>query len=205
MKKKLYFYTDITIKKFIIDLLIEDFELLELPKNCYEDLGFKNKNILYVTNNIFKKNLNPNINFFSNNNVVAYSSRKKNNENLNKYKKIKTFFGPLYINKFQSFIKNNFNSDVLYYKDLKIFDDKIKNISLGFSQTLTELEKNLLVEFINKKQLRREYILESVLKLNKNIETKTIESHLTRIRKKIFIIKSDIQIFSKGDVFYLDN
>ena len=47
--------------------------------------------------------------------------------------------------------------------------------------------------------------LEKIMNVKKNIETKTIESHLTRIRKKLLIVKSKIQISSKDDVFYLED
>ena len=54
-------------------------------------------------------------------------------------------------------------------------------------------------------QIKRGYFLEKVLEIKKNIETKTIESHLTRIRKKLLMINSEIQISSKGDVFFIED
>ena len=57
----------------------------------------------------------------------------------------------------------------------------------------------------NKKQIKRQFLLESVLKKRKDIETKTIETHLTRIRKKLLKINSEVLISSKNDIFYLDN
>ena len=56
-----------------------------------------------------------------------------------------------------------------------------------------------------KKQITREFLLEEILKIKKDIETKTIESHLTRIRRKLLKIESEIQISSKEDVFFLEN
>ena len=78
------------------------------------------------------------------------------------------------------------------------------NLNSGMSALLTPLEKEILIAFFLKIQIKREYLLERVLKINKDIETKTIESHLTRIRKKLLKIKSKIQISSKDDLFYLD-
>ena len=55
-----------------------------------------------------------------------------------------------------------------------------------------------------KKQIKKEYLLEEVLRIKKDIETKTIESHLTRIRKKLIKIESKILITSKDDKIYIE-
>jgi DNA-binding response OmpR family regulator len=70
---------------------------------------------------------------------------------------------------------------------------------------LTPLEKEILIVLFEKKQITREFLLEEILKIKKDIETKTIESHLTRIRRKLLKIESEIQISSKEDVFFLEN
>jgi DNA-binding response OmpR family regulator len=70
---------------------------------------------------------------------------------------------------------------------------------------LTALEKKILIEFIEYKKIKRDYFLENIIKIKKNVETKTIESHLSRIRKKLLKINSLIQISSKEDVFYFEN
>ena len=79
------------------------------------------------------------------------------------------------------------------------------NLNNQISCLLTSLEKNILIELIEHKKIKREYFLEKIMNVKKNIETKTIESHLTRIRKKLLIVKSKIQISSKDDVFYLED
>ena len=70
---------------------------------------------------------------------------------------------------------------------------------------LTPLEKEIIIVLFEKKQITREFLQEEILKIKKNIETKTIESHLTRIRRKLLKIESEIQISSKEDVFFLEN
>ena len=79
------------------------------------------------------------------------------------------------------------------------------NIKANSSCLLTPLEVIILTEFVYRKQMKREYFLEKILKIKKNIETKTIESHLTRIRKKLTKIQSEIKISSKEDIFYIND
>ena len=72
------------------------------------------------------------------------------------------------------------------------------------SLLLTPLEKKILIFLFKNKEINKTLLLEKVLKIKKDVETKTIESHLTRIRKKLLFVKSEIQISLKDDVVYLD-
>ena len=72
------------------------------------------------------------------------------------------------------------------------------------SLLLTPLEKKILIFLFENKEINKTLMLEKVLKIKKDVETKTIESHLTRIRKKLLFVKSEIQISLKDDVVYLD-
>ena len=63
---------------------------------------------------------------------------------------------------------------------------------------LTTLEKDILIPLINQEQIEKNFLLENILKIKKDTETKTIESHLTRIRNKLSKIDSKLKIISKG-------
>ena len=121
-----------------------------------------------------------------------------------KYGQSNFLYGPIRIKKFFDTIRMCFLSKTIFYKDLKIVGEKIFNLELKLFCTLTYLEKEILTKLIEKKEINRDYFLEEILKIKKNIETKTIESHLTRIRKKLLSIKSKITITSKEDKFYLE-
>ena len=56
---------------------------------------------------------------------------------------------------------------------------------------------------INQKQIEKNFLLESILKIKKDTETKTIESHLTRIRNKLLKVDSELKIISKGGKVFL--
>ena len=64
---------------------------------------------------------------------------------------------------------------------------------------LTQLEKDILILLFERKKVEKNFLLENILKLRKDTETKTIESHLTRIRKKLTSINSEVEIISKDN------
>ena len=115
------------------------------------------------------------------------------------------FYGHSSVKKFLDEIKISFIFKILVLKNIEIVGEKITNINSGENLLLTSLEKEILIVLLENKKIKRDYLLEEILKIKKNIETKTIESHLTRIRRKLLRIKSEIQIFSKEDVIYLDS
>jgi len=75
---------------------------------------------------------------------------------------------------------------------------------MGLSVLLTPLEKEILIFLFENKRVKKDLLLEKIIKIKKEIETKTVESHLTRIRGKLIKIKSQIKIKTKEDIFYLD-
>jgi DNA-binding response OmpR family regulator len=54
-----------------------------------------------------------------------------------------------------------------------------------------------------RKKIAKDFLLESVLNLRKDTKTKTLESHLTRIRKKLICINSEIEIILKENTVFL--
>ena len=87
---------------------------------------------------------------------------------------------------------------------IEILGDKITNTIMELSVMLTPLEKEILIFLFENKKIKKDFLLEKIIKIKKEIKTKTAESHLTRIRGKLMKIKSEIQIKTKEDVFYLD-
>ena len=202
MKDKIYISVE-GFNSYFFKELFCDFKIENLTESNLSDINFKNRNVIFFNNIKIKESVGQS--FFLNNNVIIFSSKKKK-ELFNKtYYKIKTFYAPLKVKKFLDNVKTHFYSTVIIYKDIKVLEGKIFNCKTSDFCQLTSLEKNILLEIIEHKKIKRDYFLENILKIKKNIETKTIESHLTRIRKKLLLIKSEIQIFSKDDVFYIEN
>ena len=201
MRDKVYVYSKTSLLSIIKEMLL-NFEVLELAIDVFNNKEFKNNNILMILSDDIASKINDN--FFLNNNVVVFFSKNQNGFDKTHLQKTKFFYGPINVKKFCDEIKAHFISKTAVYKNTRIWGEKMTNLNSGMSALLTPLEKEILIAFFLKIQIKREYLLERVLKINKDIETKTIESHLTRIRKKLLRIKSKIQISSKDDIFYLD-
>ena len=201
MRDKVYVYSKTSLLSIIKEILL-NFEVLELSIDVFNNKEFKNNNILMILSDDMASKINDN--FFLNNNVVVFFLKNQKGLDKTHFQKTKFFYGPINVKKFYDEIKTHFISKTAVYKNTKIWGEKMTNLNSGISTLLTPLEKEILIAFFLKIQIKREYLLERVLKINKDIETKTIESHLTRIRKKLLKIKSKIQISSKDDLFYLD-
>ena len=98
-------------------------------------------------------------------------------------------------------IMNDINDS---FGDLKIIDRKIINTKNELTSILTESEKKILSMLIENNSYERDEIKRKVLNINKNINTNSLDSHLTRIRKKLEKIKSDVKISSKEELLVID-
>ncbi len=200
MKNTIYLYSQPSLLSIIKEIFF-DFEVLTITLDVFDNSDFTHQNIVLFDAHDFSK-INESV--FKKNNVVICFSKKPNNLDETKYYKTKFFYKNINVKKFFDEVKTYFIARTVIFKNNKIFDEKIINLNNELSALLTPLEKEILTVLFEKKQINREYLLEKVLKIKKNIETKTIESHLTRIRKKLIKIKSNIHISSKDDKFYID-
>jgi len=113
------------------------------------------------------------------------------------------FYALTNIDKFKHEVITFFGSKPFLYKDIKISGEKIINSKNKKEAYLTRPEKEILILLFERKKIEKKFLLENVLKLRKDTETKTIESHLTRIRKKLLSINSQIEIISKENKIFL--
>ena len=124
-----------------------------------------------------------------------------NNINLkDKYSHTKFLISPTTLNQLKrsiNYIISQKNISLL--DDIKIINEKIINMKNKKSCQLTLIEKEILTELISKKNCDKSFIKENILNLKKNIETNSLESHLTRIRKKLELVGSKIKLISKKD------
>lgn len=201
MKSVIYLYSQEFLFDIINQILFE-YKILPLNSDELNNHNFKNNNTLLVLKNDSAKEIKKS--FFSNTNVVVFLPNKQN-LSIDEKSYNAHFISRSSTKKFLDEINTFFISKILVLKNIEIMNEKISNINSGESLLLTSLEKKILVVLFENKKIKRDYFLEEILKIKKNIETKTIESHLTRIRKKLFSIKSEVQIKSKEDFIYLDS
>ena len=187
--------------KIAIEILF-DYKIIPLTFDQLNNENFKNNNTILFGDRDLEKKIQKY--FFLQNNVVFFIKDKKNYTKQSVSQNSIFFYGRLGVKKFVDEIKTCFINKKVVLKKTEIFGDKITNLSLGLSVLLTSLEKEILIFLFENKRVEKYYLLEKIIKIKKEIETKTAESHLTRIRGKLNKIKSDIQIKTKDDVFYLD-
>ena len=116
---------------------------------------------------------------------------------------LKTFNKHININKFIDEVTTFFAKNSIIYGDIKVQEEKIINNKTEKEIPLTPLEKDILTLLIERQEIEKNFLLEGVLKIKKETETKTIESHLTRIRNKLSKINSKLKIISKGKKIFL--
>ena len=145
------------------------------PKDL--DIGFINKfkrfkNILFILNK--KTNLTEN----HNNSILEY---------------------PITISRLKCKVSKFFSDQKKFFFDIEISDQRIININNKKFCFFTHVEKDIFQELINQKKVKRKYLEENILKINFKVETRSLDSHLSRIRKKLKMIHSKIKIISRSE------
>ena len=198
--KEFYLYSEKKIHNIIKEMFL-NFKIHSISAEQIKQNNFKNQNLLLILEGELLKNLSRSF-FFNNNIVIFYETNKVLDNKL--YSNVKFFTKHININKFIDEVTTYFDGNVSDFGDIKILGEKIINKNTQKEIFLTTLEKDILIALIEKKQAERNFLLEGVLKIKKDTETKTIESHLTRIRNKLLKIESKLKIISKGERFYLE-
>lgn len=183
------------IKEMFVNFKINFVSIDKIKKN-----NFINQNILLIVSEETVDNLSSS--FFSNNNVIIFYISNKYFSKKFVYD-AKVFDKHININKFIDNVSTFFDKNLLNYEDIEVIGEKIINKKVEKEIFLTALEIDILKLLINKKQVEKDFLLENILKIKKDTETKTIESHLTRIRSKLLKINSKLKIISKDNKIFL--
>ena len=197
--REFYLYSEKQIHNTIKEMFI-NFEIHMISIDILKKNNFINQNILLIVSEVFKENLQQS--FFKKNNVVIFYTT-NNNSNRKSLYDLKTFNRHININKFIDEVTTFFAKNRIIYGDIKMQGEKIINNKTEKETLLTPLEKDILTLLIERKEVEKNFLLEGVLKIKKETETKTIESHLTRIRNKLSKINSKLKIISKGKKIFL--
>ncbi len=164
-------------------------------------------------NNSYKNNI-PNIVILNNKDELKVVNIKKLNENylilsslnnliLNKYNNL--LITPKSINNIRSRIENFVENVKIDYHDICIANDKLTNLKNNSFCYLTKIEVEILCFLIREKITTKDYIKKNILNIKNNIETNSLESHLTRIRKKMNKINTSVKIHSKSEKLLITN
>tara|TARA_B100000963_G_scaffold136909_1_gene119101 strand:- start:117 stop:713 length:597 start_codon:yes stop_codon:yes gene_type:complete len=192
LKNKINIFSDKKIKFFLSQLFSDHelffFDLSEIQNN----LENTKTNIVFINDNEGKISID--FKKLSNNFLVLSNVKNQNLKTNNQL--IKT---PTSINHLKTLVENFLENIKISFHDITIINEKMTNINNNSFCYLTKLESEILSFLIIEKKSTKKYIQENILSIKSTIQTSSLDSHLTRIRKKINQIDSNIKIHSKSE------
>ena len=194
MRNKLNIFSNNKVNNFLTSILSEyDITFMKFDRINY-NLENGGINIVFINN---EKDLSL-INFnYLKDNYLIISSLKSNRLNLNTNLKLINI--PVSINHIINEIENFIQNLKIQFHDISIDNEKITNLSNNSFCYLTKLELEILKYLIREKETSKKFIKENILNIKSNIETNSLESHLTRIRKKMNSLNTAVKIQSKSE------
>ena len=87
----------------------------------------------------------------------------------------------------------------VHFHDISVDNEKLTNLKNNCFCYLTKAELEIITCLIREKETSKNFIKENILEIRSNIQTNSLESHLTRIRKKMSKIKTDVKIQTRND------
>ena len=192
MKNKINIFSNNKIKFFLTELF-SDYELIFMNLDEIEKkTNSTNANIVFINEEETSKLIN--FKKLSDNFLILSSS---NNINLKiNNKLIKT---PMTINHIKNTIENFLTNLKIQFHDIIIFNEKLTNFKNNSFCYLTKLESEILTHLIMEKESTKNHIKENILNIKSTIQTNSLDSHLTRIRKKMNQINTSVKIQSKSE------
>ena len=106
---------------------------------------------------------------------------------------------PISINSLKNSVSSFAQNFKIQFHDISIENEKLTNIKNNSFCYLTKVELEILKNLIKEKEISKTYIKENILNIKSNIETNSLESHLTRIRKKMIKVDTSVKIKTKGE------
>ena len=191
MKNEINIFCNNNIKNFLPTLLA-DYELtimkLDQIKN---NIQASQANIIIISNNDIDLSACGKLR----DNCLIIS----NSKNLNFNNKSNILNSPLSINHLKNRIEHFVQGLKVQFHDLSLYNEKLTNLNNDNFCYLTKIELEILTYLIRKKETSKNFIKENILNIKSNIETNSLESHLSRIRKKMNIIKTKVKIQTKNE------
>lgn len=194
MKDKLNIYSNSKIEKFLHSVFSKYDSIFMKLESIDHKIQKNQPNIIIINN----KNESGLINFENlNDNFLIITSLKNDKSNLNNNLKfIKT---PIPITHLKNTILNFTQNLKIHFYDISIDNEKLINLKNNSFCYLTKVELEILKYLIREKEATKSFIKENILNIKSSIETNSLESHLTRIRKKMNKVHTSVKIRTKSE------
>ena len=191
MKNGLNIFCNNNIKNFLPSLL-SDYELTIMKLDQIKDnIQTSQANIIIISNNDI--DLRDYGNLSDNFLIISNLKKLKFNNKLN------ILNCPVPINQLKNRIEYLVQNLKVKFHDLTLYNEKLINLDNNCFCYLTKIELEILIYLIRKKETSKNFIKENILNIKSNIETNSLESHLSRIRKKMSLIKTKVRIQTKNE------
>ena len=194
MRDKLYIYSNNVTKKFLHSVFTKyDLVFMKLESIDYKTQKIQ-PNIIIISNN-YENTL---INFENlNENYLIITNLKTNRINQNN--NLKFLNMPTPINFLKNSVSNFIQNFKIQFHDISIENEKLTNLKNNSFCYLTKVELEILKYLMREKETSKHFIKVNILNIKSNIETNSLESHLTRIRKKMNKVKTCVKIKTKSE------
>ncbi len=194
MKSKVNIFSNNKINEFIKNLLSKyELTFLELENINYKEQN-TNVNIIFI--NKEKDFYKINFQNLNENNLIVSNIRDKK---LNLNNRIQSLNIPTSVNNIKNKIESFIQNLKVQFHDILIDNEKLTNLKNNSFCYLTKIEVEILTCLIREKETNKNFIKENILKIKSNIETNSLESHLTRIRKKMNEIGTAVKIQTRNE------
>tara|TARA_B100000575_G_C23107470_1_gene639343 strand:+ start:782 stop:1384 length:603 start_codon:yes stop_codon:yes gene_type:complete len=195
MKDKLNIYSNNKIKKFLHSVFTKyNLVFMKLESIDYNTQKIQ-PNIIIISNN----NENALINFEKlDDNYLIITNLKTKPANQNNFLKFLNM--PISINSLKNSVSNFTQNFKIQFHDISIENEKLTNLKNNSFCYLTKVELEILKYLMREKETSKNFIKENILNIKSNIETNSLESHLTRIRKKMNKVETCVKIKTKSEI-----
>ena len=199
MKQKITIYTDIKSDYFLKQLFSE----YELIFRKVLDLNFTSQefetSIIFLNDFSNFDNLNLDKIFNKYMMIAGFNISLPNNN---------FFFlrTPTSITNLRNQVKKFLSFKGIKFDDINLINRKLINMNNSKKYCfLTEIENEILLYLVNKRSCRKSLIKKDILNIKKDIETNSLDSHLSRIRKKLAKIESHLKIKTKNEILSISS
>ncbi len=193
MRYKINIISNKNIYNFLTTLLFDHELIFMKPENIDYNLQNAQANIVILNDShdvdlIKFKKMNRNYLIISN-----------INNNMNLHNNIQFLAAPLFINNLVNTIENFLQNLKIKFHDISIENEKLINLNNNLFCYLTKVELEILKCLIIEKKINKNFIKKNILNIKSDIQTNSLESHLTRIRKKMDKVKTSVKIQTKKE------
>ena len=178
MKEEINVYASKDIYPFVCQLF-ENYKVSCMPIEALKKNNLNESAIIFIKSRSDQEKINL-IEF--NNNFLIISN---NLNSLTNYGENFILKAPTTPNQIINSVKKLIANKKFVFEDICINNKKIINTKNKKYCMLTDIENNILIKLIETKKCKKDYLKENILNISLEIETHSLDSHLSRIRKNL--------------------